>query len=174
MKQMIKNWVQIESLENFVYFDKATGKVKITKPLDNETVNGKSTVIANPELAGTESDLIGLQVGDTKYKISGGTKLYKHDILLTVGISDKHYIIISTDNTPITAYSGGPAAADMKIANIVSAYAYANQLFRVEKFNDSKVIFHVISFTDKEIDNVTYQLPKENSFTFVSDTVTPL
>lgn len=33
---------------------------------------GGTTVVANPELAGTEADLTGLQVGETKYKVGGG------------------------------------------------------------------------------------------------------
>lgn len=33
---------------------------------------GGTTVVANPTLAGTEADLTGLQVGDTKYKVGGG------------------------------------------------------------------------------------------------------
>ncbi|MBQ3330814.1 MAG: hypothetical protein IJG87_06515 [Ruminococcus sp.] len=33
---------------------------------------GGTNVVANPTLAGTEADLVGLQVGDTKYKIPSG------------------------------------------------------------------------------------------------------
>lgn len=33
---------------------------------------GGTTVVANPELAGTEDDLTGLQVGETKYKVPQG------------------------------------------------------------------------------------------------------
>jgi len=39
-----------------------------------------TVVVANPELDGTEDALTGLEVGNTKYKIAGGTKLYKHEI----------------------------------------------------------------------------------------------
>lgn len=35
--------------------------------------SGGTTVVANPTLAGTEADLTGLQVGDTKYKIGGSS-----------------------------------------------------------------------------------------------------
>lgn len=34
--------------------------------------SGGTTVVANPTLAGTEADLTGLQVGDTKYKVPAG------------------------------------------------------------------------------------------------------
>lgn len=49
----------------------------ITEVIDAITENysaggGGTTVVANPELAGTEDTLTGLQVGDTKYKIETG------------------------------------------------------------------------------------------------------
>ena len=34
---------------------------------------GGTNVVANPTLAGTEADLTGLQVGDTKYKVGGSS-----------------------------------------------------------------------------------------------------
>lgn len=37
-------------------------------------------VVANPTLAGDEDVITGLQIGDTKYKVGGGTKLYKHTL----------------------------------------------------------------------------------------------
>lgn len=43
---------------------------------------GGTEVVANPVLAGTESNLTGLEVAGTKYKVptggSGGTQLYLH------------------------------------------------------------------------------------------------
>lgn len=49
--------------------------------------SGGTDVVANPTLAGTEADLTGLQVGDTKYKIpegGGGGALF----IVTVGDGD--------------------------------------------------------------------------------------
>ena len=43
-----------------------------TKVWKKSASSGGTTVIANPTLAGTESDLTGLQVGGTKYKIPSG------------------------------------------------------------------------------------------------------
>lgn len=47
-------------------------------------------VDGNPTLAGTEDDLTGLQIGDTKYKIPSKTKLYKHraSINLTITVNN--------------------------------------------------------------------------------------
>ena len=45
----------------------------------NCTVPTPTTVVANPTMTGTEGDLEGLQVGDTKYKVpSGGGTIYIH------------------------------------------------------------------------------------------------
>ena len=40
---------------------------------------GGTNVVANPTLAGTEADLTGLQVGDTKYKVGGGVLVVHAD-----------------------------------------------------------------------------------------------
>lgn len=45
-----------------------------------DTVEDIPVVVANPTLAGTEGDLEGIQVGDTKYKIGGGKQLYQHNL----------------------------------------------------------------------------------------------
>lgn len=47
--------------------------------------SGYLDILPNPALAGTESALTGLQVGSDKYKVSGGTKLYKHTIAVENG-----------------------------------------------------------------------------------------
>ena len=36
---------------------------------------GGTEVVANPTLAGTEADLTGIQVGETKYKVPSGTEV---------------------------------------------------------------------------------------------------
>ena len=71
-----------------------------------------TNVIANPTLAGTESDLTGLQVGDTKYAIpSGGGASYTHHIKLDYtnnigGTNDEKALIIleitTNSATPMT------------------------------------------------------------------------
>ena len=55
-----------------------------------EEIGGGTTVIANPTLAGTEADLTGLQVGETKYKVpqgSGGIEYVELEVtgLITSG-----------------------------------------------------------------------------------------
>ena len=60
----------------------------------SELPEAGTEVEANPVLAGTEAALTGLKVGDTKYAISGGTKLYKHAVQLN----------LKTANNNITGY----------------------------------------------------------------------
>ena len=62
-------------------------------------------VQANPTLAGTETALTGLQVGDTKYKVSGGTKLYIHKLTLNDGTNTRSLKLVSTDSQPYTLSS---------------------------------------------------------------------
>lgn len=38
-----------------------------------DEIGGGTNVVANPELSGTETVLTGLQIGDTKYKVSQGS-----------------------------------------------------------------------------------------------------
>ena len=58
-------------------------------------------VVANPTLAGTESALEGLQVGDATYKVESGTKLYKHEITVVTDSNETiDFEVISTrDNS---------------------------------------------------------------------------
>jgi len=50
-----------------------------------EDESGGTTVVANPTLVGTEDNLTGLQVGETKYKVpqGGSTQHYHKVVLLT-------------------------------------------------------------------------------------------
>lgn len=72
---------------------------------------GGTNVVANPTLAGTEADLTGLQVGDTKYAIpagSGTTTLYQHYITLSskLAVTTERLsigiVLIRKTNTAIT------------------------------------------------------------------------
>ena len=59
----------------------------------------------NPTLAGTESELTGLQIDSTKYKVGGGTKLYKHTMVIS---GDNTTIeLISTESTNIKTTTSG-------------------------------------------------------------------
>ena len=53
-----------------------------------------SVVVANPTLAGTESELSGLEVDGTKYKVGGGgSQLYQHNITSEfTNVSDRYFL----------------------------------------------------------------------------------
>lgn len=67
---------------------------------------GGTEVIANPTLAGTEADLTGLQIGDTKYAIpsgGGGGSIYAHYINLFFDYRQRLYFSILSDSaTPLS------------------------------------------------------------------------
>ena len=66
MKQMIKNHREIETLEDFIYYDKASGKIKIKKELD----------LAVP--------------------IPTGKTIYKHSIKCTNSDDDDYWFVLYT------------------------------------------------------------------------------
>lgn len=83
-----------------------TGSDDLTKLAVNGTtynIPTGSSVEANPTLAGTEADLVGIEVDGTKFKVGG--KLYMHNICATSS-SQSGYItftIINRDSTIFTA-----------------------------------------------------------------------
>ena len=76
-----------------------------------QNASGGTEVVANPVLAGTESDLTGLEVAGTKYKVptggsGGGTQLYKHTIYFNDTSTDRDELyIITNTNTPLPNFS---------------------------------------------------------------------
>lgn len=63
-------------------------------------------VVANPSLAGTESDLTGLEVAGTKYKVptggSGGTSLFKHKITIQYNGYTGYYTTTNNESTEMS------------------------------------------------------------------------
>lgn len=66
---------------------------------------GGTDVVANPILAGTEADLTGLQIGDTKYKIPTGSTTHKylvHVEIYRVGYGSIYFTVLKDDITNFT------------------------------------------------------------------------
>ncbi len=83
-------------------FATSDGRLRIRKSDLEELI--PSGVVANPTLAGTEADLTGLQVGDTKYKVpegGGGGALVVHVTATTSGNST----IYTCDKTAAEMYA---------------------------------------------------------------------
>lgn len=92
-----------------------------------DTVEKIPVVVANPTLAGTEGDLEGIQVGDTKYKIGGGKQLYQHNITYSILDTSERFhwqlniTIINDSNTPINTLA------------LLNTYLYNNNLRSASK-----------------------------------------
>lgn len=78
-----------------------------TKGSVDTLLSSKSTVVANPTLDGTESDLTGLEVNGVKYAVpqgSGGGSLYLHMVQFTISGSNKYNFVFielySNSSTP--------------------------------------------------------------------------
>ena len=66
----------------------------------NQGGSGGTEVIANPTLVGTEADLTGLQVGDTKYKVPSGDSSVS-----VTGVLEAGETSITLENAAITSNS---------------------------------------------------------------------
>lgn len=87
---------------------KADASTTYTKTEVDNLLSSKSSVVANPTLAGTESDLTGLEVNGVKYAVpqgsSGGGSVYLHKITLPYN-NNNYYVsfeIISQKNSAYT------------------------------------------------------------------------
>lgn len=109
-----------------------------TKEKIDELIAGAegTEVIANPTLAGTESALTGLQVGDTKYKIeSGGGKLYVHRVKLAAGNLDDAIsftaTIINGQSSPFSSTSELISYLESKghIGSFTNSYRFVEGIF---------------------------------------------
>lgn len=68
-----------------------------------ESGGGGTTVVANPALSGSEAELTGLQVGNTKYKVpEGGGGVSSYEALSDKPVRAIHYTDGTFDGTPIS------------------------------------------------------------------------
>ena len=85
----------------------ASGDVTVGDGLNLTSDVLKSTVpvvSANPTLAGTEDNLTGLQVGDTKYKVpsGGGGTIYSHFIETGSAVNPNCCVVYTSSDTTFT------------------------------------------------------------------------
>ena len=135
----------------------------------NAEFNDITKVIANPTLAGTESALTGLQVGSTKYKVSGGTQLYRHDIVVDdINNIARTFIVYAKHSSPFTIMD------DFNDTNILKV-TFA--LSMEERFDIISQYFGSSEFTFRYIDALsgnTVALLFDPLAMPTSDTVRPL
>lgn len=109
--------------------DDSNSTNKFVSAQDKTTWNGKSVVVPNPTLAGTESNLDGIEIDGVKYKAggSGGNK-YEHKISYTLQqflVAGKYYgskvnFIIVDDNP--NAYSSHSIYAMLQEKGLIKNY----------------------------------------------------
>lgn len=62
--------------------------ISVNKTTKVVTIVEAKNVVANPTLEGTESDLEGIEIDGTKYKVGGGKQLYQHNISIYFNNTD--------------------------------------------------------------------------------------
>lgn len=121
---------------------------------------------------GTIAKVLGIDADGEIVKgvVSGGVKLYQHDIKLTDTSSNEyHIILVATSSDANTSYGGGPAYFDKtKFSELIGMFSKNNQELvlpgLVNTDNLSFRLFKVVSGSQ----------PSQISTSFVSDTVIEL
>lgn len=123
------------------------------------TTLGGTEVVANPTLAGTEANLTGLQVGDTKYAVpqgGSGSQLYAHTLLITYSDTT------SGDNLVGTAYFISPDDTAITKDNIITKLIAAGYDSSAKRITFSGTIYVA---TDTKFCGLTYLARNTNSNT---------
>ncbi len=132
-------------------FATSDGRLRIRKSDLEELIH--SGVVANPTLAGTEADLTGLQVGDTKYKVpaGGGGVLVVHVTATTSGDSTIHTcdktagemyeamqtgVVVIAPYTEDSAIQGGVCAMNISGGHFEFIIAGSGIVFTAESASD--------------------------------------
>lgn len=105
--------------------------------------SGGTTVTANPTLAGTEADLTGLQVGDTKYKVGGGSG---------------GGVLVATDTN---------GTLDKTLQELYDAMSGGTVIFVKMQMDDGSVFMHYVfsvSLTDLQVDVHFYGSGSDGSY----------
>lgn len=129
-------------------------------------------VTANPTLAGTESALEGLQVGDTKYKVGGGSDIFVFYVSEDENTGDP--VFSKTFNEISAAISDGkipvgfcdPSDTPLKFPEGLFLYSYNPS---------STIIFQNVSFDFDEAfaaNRNIFELASDNTLTYTYETYT--
>lgn len=97
---------------------------------------GGTNVVANPTLAGTEADLTGLQVGDTKYKVGSGVLMVHGEMDYDVNPVAIKNVDASVADIVAFVRGGGMAFFDLEKVGILPCV-----LAFLDDLDDSNVVF---------------------------------
>ena len=146
-------------------YDKYHSTKKVYPKVIEECLpEGISKVVANPDPAG-ETELNGIQIGDTKYKVGGGNQLYEHHIKLQIGYNYVFTTIISNRSEQYDKASLKTYLSNFS-SNLVMATGFKNETIEGTKVTDVTLYYYKPSYQDMYNDRV--------AVSFVSDTVLAL
>ena len=128
-----------------------------------------TNVVANPMITGTEAELTGLQVGNTKYKSGGGGgggKIYRHEVIISnMSSGYLHCIIINNIKTEFTASDLNDLFFKKVISasvDVISAHkTYTVKVITVTSTGISATYYASYPFSD----TVSLSFPQDSSFT---------
>lgn len=154
---------------------------QIQFPTKNGTVATTDDVVANPVLAGTESDLTGIEINGVKYKAGGGGELYEHIVSFSLG-SDLQEGYTSTDwanRVYVTIYNNSSEAINTR-AKLRNALHNPNKIFTTNfaRVTDSSSNIYYVAYFVCDSNRLRVYLSNNDyiySYTeFFSDTITKL
>ena len=160
-------------------YDKYHSTKKVYPKVIEECLpEGISKVVANPDPAG-ETELNGIQIGDTKYKVGGGNQLYEHHIKLQIGYNYVFTTIISNRSEQYDKASLKTYLSNFS-SNLVMATGFKN-----ETIEGTKVTYNIMAIGNSTLSNTDvtlyYYKPSYQDMyndrvavSFVSDTVLAL
>lgn len=137
----------------------------------------KSDLVANPTLAGTESDLTGLQVGDTKYKVGGGGHLYQHNVAIGTSSVLGQTQILTTFAEPFTKaslaewlYANYSLSAYYDMFPMMFGYTYSAPAFGFSSENGASLKLYYWSSANN-IGSTPSVIQQDYQLTIFKDTV---
>lgn len=173
---------QIQADLNLLDSNTATqGQVLTANGTGGASWQDATEVVANPVLAGTESDLTGLEVAGTKYKIptggaGGGTQLYLHKIVATIQNSGDVITDITVEFSLYLTNSNEITINDLR--NYATNNFYVPGTVYGSTLDGQYYMLSIAIIEDKLA--VTYLVNNVMEYVFIdianvfSDTVTPL
>ena len=135
-----------------------------------EEVEEKSTVVANPELAGTEDSLEGIEIDGTKYKAGGGKTLYQHNIKINLSSFKGTMTIISQSNEEIN--TGLKLFNFLKRTSFSTAYMFSG--YHYNSASDIRNAYSISAENDNHIWWLTSKGTYDIAYTSIDGNITDI
>ena len=146
MKQMISNWKEIESLEDFLYYDKESGKIKIKKEIDLAVPLPSFDPIENTHSLYCESapyEMEILYVNNGSYGIEfiseGNSATYDKVIAIAIASEYGNYTLISEGDKQTKALLVKGITSPETGLNLIASSEYPEVIIPLENITDISV-----------------------------------